>query len=132
MLLVASLTVSSCTPDPHIRALNNAVAVCRQEIEAFSVVTSRRGNGIGSERYSQAAKRNEQARGPALMCLLRELDAPLDLQERVLRTNAVHGIRVSEWGHHRLVWSYSAQQGVIFGIGPRGATLNTRIDFTYP
>ena len=47
-----------------------------------------------------------------LSCVLRELDAPESLMQRMETTRAIDGTREETWGSFRATWTYHPDQGL--------------------
>lgn len=54
-----------------------------------------------------------------LSCVLRELDAPESLMQRMETTRAIDGTREETWGSYRATWTYHPDQGLNVVISDR-------------
>ncbi|WP_448749395.1 hypothetical protein [Actinomyces sp.] len=54
-----------------------------------------------------------------LSCVLRELDAPESLMQRMETTRAIDGTREETWGSYRATWTYHPDQGLNVVISAR-------------
>ena len=56
---------------------------------------------------------------PIFQCVLRELDTPSSVRERMYATRAIDGTQSEEWGSYKATWTYEPEQGLTVIISAR-------------
>ena len=56
---------------------------------------------------------------PVFQCVLRELDTPSSVRERMYATRAIDGTQSEEWGSYKATWTYEPEQGLTVIISAR-------------
>lgn len=56
---------------------------------------------------------------PIFQCVLRKLDTPSSVKERMYVTRAIDGTQSEEWGSYKATWTYEPEQGLIVIISAR-------------
>ena len=56
---------------------------------------------------------------PIFQCVLRKLDTPSSVRERMYATRAIDGTQSEEWGSYKATWTYEPEQGLTVIISAR-------------
>lgn len=56
---------------------------------------------------------------PIFQCVLRKLDTPSSVRERMYATRAIDGTQSEEWGSYKATWTYEPDQGLTVIISAR-------------
>lgn len=56
---------------------------------------------------------------PIFQCVLRKLDTPSSVRERMYATRAIDGTQSEEWGSYKATWTYESEQGLTVIISAR-------------
>ena len=56
---------------------------------------------------------------PIFQCVLRKLDTPSSVRERMYATRAIDGTQSEEWGSYKATWTYEPEQGLPVIISAR-------------
>ena len=56
---------------------------------------------------------------PVFQCVLRKLDTPSSVRERMYATRAIDGTQSEEWGSYKATWTYEPEQGLTVIISAR-------------